>query len=542
MTVSKAPGLALLIATAVVEFGFAQATSLPATEDRPNILFCIADDWSYPHAGAYGCPWVKTPGFDRVAREGVLFTRAYTPNAKCAPSRAIILTGRNSWQLKEACNHNCEFPLEFKVVTEALEEHGYFVAKTGKGWGPGSARDASGQPRALTGKAFDARKTNPPTSAISRTDYAANFADFLASKPKARPWFFWYGSTEPHRGYEFQSGIKLAGKKLSDITWVPPYWPDNEIVRTDLLDYAFEVEHFDQHLRRMLELLEEAGELENTVVIVTSDNGMPFPRVKGQCYELSNHMPLAIMWKKGIPSPGRVVDDFVSFADFAPTFLELAHISPEESGMAPMVGKSLVPILKSDRAGQVDPTRNFVLVGKERHDVGRPHDWGYPIRGIREGDWLYLRNYEPTRWPAGNPETGYLNCDGSPTKTEILHARREGRNIANWQACFGKRPSEELYNVTQDPDCSRNLVDDHPDIARKLAAKMDELLRREGDPRMFGQGDVFEKYPYVDPRARNFYERFMNGEPMRAGWVNPDDFEPRPLDESDSGNEKSSKR
>jgi N-sulfoglucosamine sulfohydrolase len=498
-------------------------------DERPNILFCLADDWSYPHAGAYSCTWVRTPGFDRVAKEGLLFTRAYTPNAKCAPSRSIILTGRNSWQLGEACNHNCEFPPDLKVVTEVLEEHGYFVGKTGKGWGPGRARDANGQPRPLLGKSFDTRTTKPPTSAISRNDYAANFQDFLAEKPHDRPWFFWYGSTEPHRAYEFQSGIKLTGKSLADVKWVPPYWPDNEVVRTDLLDYALEVEYFDHHLQKMLELLEQSGELDNTIVIVTSDNGMPFPRMKGQCYELSNHMPLAIMWKRGIAHPGRVIEDFVSFADFAPTFLELAGVEWEKSGMADFAGRSLMNILKSDRSGQVDPSRTFVLVGKERHDVGRPHDWGYPIRGIREGPWLYLRNYEPTRWPAGNPETGYLNCDGSPTKTEILHARRENRNLANWQACFGKRPPEELYNVVEDPECHHNLIQQHADVAHSLSQKMTELLRQEQDPRMFGQGDIFEKYPYIDPKTQNFYERFMAGEKISAGWVNPDDFESAPI-------------
>jgi len=500
-----------------------------APDQRPNILFCMADDWSYPHASIYGCRWVHTPGFDRVAKDGILFTRAYTPNAKCAPSRSIVLTGRNSWQLKEACNHVCEFPLEFKVVTEVLEEHGYFVGKTGKGWGPGRARDANGRPRPLTGRSFDRRVTKPPTSAISRNDYAANFADFLSACPKDRPWFFWYGSTEPHRAYEFGSGLRLTNKRLTDVDWIPSYWPDNDTVRTDLLDYAYEVEYFDKHLQRMLQILEENGQLDNTVVIVTSDNGMPFPRVKGQCYELSNHMPLAIMWKKGIARPGRVVDDIISFADFAPMFLELAGIDPSQSGMAPISGKSFLNILTTERSGQVDPQRTFVLVGKERHDVGRPHDWGYPIRGILEGDWLYLRNFEPDRWPAGNPETGYLNCDGSPTKTEILHARREGRNVSWWQACFGKRSPEELYNIKEDPDCATNRIADFPDVARRLAEKMEKRLRVEGDPRMFGQGSVFEQYPYADPQTRHFYERFMSGEKLRAGWVNPDDFEPHPL-------------
>ena len=146
---------------------------------KPNILFCIADDASWPHMGAYGCDWVKTPGFDRVARDGLLFNRAYTPNAKCAPSRACILTGRNSWQLEEAANHWCYFPRKFKTYAEALTEHGYHVGYTSKGWAPGIAGEIDGKPRQLTGKPYNNRKTTPPAQYISADDYSANFADFL---------------------------------------------------------------------------------------------------------------------------------------------------------------------------------------------------------------------------------------------------------------------------------------------------------------------------------------------------------------------------
>ena len=303
------------------------AAEVPA---RPNILFAIADDWS-PHAGAYGTKWVNTPAFDRVAREGLLFTHAYTPNAKCAPSRACILTGRNSWQLKEAANHICYFPPEFKGWGEALAEHGWFVGHTLKGWGPGVANDADGKPRLMTGKPFNARKATPPTSEISNNDYAGNFEDFLAAAPAGQPWCFWYGAVEPHRGYEFGSGVAKGGKKLTDIDRVPGMWPDNDTVRNDLLDYGFEVEHFDRHLGRMLESLEKRGLLENTLVVVTGDHGMPFPRSKGNAYEISNHVPLAVMWKGGIIKPGRTVEDYVSFIDLAPTFIELAGLQWAET-------------------------------------------------------------------------------------------------------------------------------------------------------------------------------------------------------------------
>jgi N-sulfoglucosamine sulfohydrolase len=207
-----------------------------ADAPRPNILFAIADDWSYPHAGAYGWQWVKTPAFDRVAREGLMFANAYTPSAKCAPSRASIITGRNSWQLKAAANHVPFFPLEFKSYGEALGEHGYFVGMTNKGWAPGIATNADGKPHELVGRPFDSRNATPPTIGISRNDYAANFADFLDAAPTNQPWCFWYGSAEPHRAYEYGSGVAKGGKQTSEIGRVPGYWPDQETVRNDMLD------------------------------------------------------------------------------------------------------------------------------------------------------------------------------------------------------------------------------------------------------------------------------------------------------------------
>lgn len=501
---------------------------LPAAEPPPNILFAIADDWGYGHASAYGNQWVRTPAFDRVAREGLLFQRAYTPNAKCAPSRACILTGRNSWQLKEAANHICVFPAEFKGFMEALAERGWFTGFTGKGWGPGVAATPGGRPRQMTGRAFQARKATPPAHGIADHDYAANFEDFLAAAPTNRPWVFWYGALEPHRGYEFGSGVAKGGKRLSDVDRVPAFWPDHETVRHDLLDYAFEVEHFDRHLGRMLAALQQRGLLANTLVVVTSDHGPPFPRMKGQAYEAANHVPLAIRWPAGIRASGRVIEDYVSFIDLAPTFIEVAGLDWSGTGMAPTPGRSLAEIFRAERGGVVNPARDHVLLGKERHDVGRPHDWGYPIRGIVKAGRLYLRNFEPGRWPAGNPETGYLNCDGGPTKTLLLEARRQAAADRFWSLNFGRRPAEEFYDLNADPDCVTNLAADpaRRALMLELREQMERGLTAQGDPRMSGLGEVFDEYPYADERTRNFHERFLQGERPPAGWVNPTDFEP----------------
>ena len=494
--------------------------------EKPNILFAIADDASWKHFGAYGCDWVNTPAFDRVAKNGILFTRAYTPNAKCAPSRACILTGRNSWQLEEATNHSPHFPAKFKTYAEALGENGYWVGATAKGWAPGDPGEINGKMRQLAGAKFDEFTTTPLTKGISNSDYARNFEAFLKARPKGMPFCFWYGSREPHRRYEFQSGINKGGKNMADVDGIPSFWPDVDTVRTDMLDYAFEIEYFDSHLQKMLEKLDEIGELENTLVIVTADNGMPFPRIKGQVYEYSNHLPLAIMWPNGIKNPGRIVDDFVNFIDFTPTYLKLAGLTAEQVGMQPVTGRSLTEYFDTDKQGKVFPERNFVLVGKERHDVGRPNDEGYPVRGILTDGFLYLRNFKPDRWPAGNPETGYLNCDGSPTKTYLLDTRRKKGIMEYWQLNFGKRVEEELYNISEDPFCMKNLAGDknYAELKTRLAGEMKQKLTEQNDPRILGNSDIFDNYEYAGA-VRNYYNRYMSGEKVPAGWVNKTDYD-----------------
>lgn len=498
-------------------------------KERPNILFVISDDQSFPHASAYGCTWINTPAFDRVASEGLLFNNGYTPNAKCAPSRSCILTGRNSWQLEEAANHVPYFPAKFKTFPESLKENGYYTGYTGKEWAPGNPGMIDGKRRELVGQPFNEIKLTPPARFMSNIDYAANFEAFLASKPEGEPFFFWYGAQEPHRAYEFMAGVNKGGKQLSDVDEVFSFWPDNDTVRHDLLDYAFEIEYFDSHLDKMLAMLEEKGLLENTIVVVTADNGMPFPRVKGHAFELSNHMPLAMMWPKGIKDPGRVIDDFVSFIDFAPSFLSAAGIPAEKSGMEPIQGIDLLPIFKNKKGSKA---LDYTLIGKERTDLGRPEDHGYPIRGIVTHEYIYLRNYHPERWPAGNPETGYMDTDGSPTKTWILNDRRTNGTSSYWDINFGKRPAEELYNVSNDPECVVNLAEapDYQKIKQELIAKMDGELKAQGDPRQFGNGVIFDTYKYSEDSQINFYERFMSGENVRAGWIQQSDIEKGKLD------------
>ena len=428
------------------------AATLTHADERPNILFAISDDQSWPHASAYGTAWVKTPGFDRVAREGLLFHQAYTPNAKCAPSRACILTGRNSWQLEEAANHMPFFPAKFISYAEALDRKaGYFTGSTGKTWAPGIAEDEEGNRRLLAGKPYSARKAKPPAGKISGNDYAGNFEDFLLdATASGKPWAFWYGSTEPHRAYEWRAGIEKGGKSLDEVDRVPEYWPDNETVRTDMLDYAFEIEHFDAHLLRIIEHLDEKGQLDNTLIVVTSDNGMPFPRGKADMYDYGARMPLAIRWLRAAPG-GRVIHDFTNLIDLAPTFLEAAGLDPHPD----MTGESLLSLLRSDDQGWVDPGRDAAYYGREAHSVyARIGEYrrSYPSRAIRTRDFLYIRNFAPDRWPVGRE---FKDVDPSPTRTYMLEHKSEIPQL--FALAFGKRPEEVdrrfyLYTKARDKD------------------------------------------------------------------------------------------
>jgi arylsulfatase A-like enzyme len=473
------------------------ATVASAQEKRPNILFVIFDDWGYNHAGVYGCDWIKTPNFDRVANEGVRFTNCFTSNPKCSPSRATILTGRNTWQLREAINHMSIFPKGLTVYPDLLEKSGYAIGMTGKGWGPGDF-ESTGYPHNPAGPEFQKFKLKPPYTGIAPVDYVRNFEDFLNQKSKDKPFCFWMGGHEPHRVYEEGSGVR-AGRDLASVK-LPSYLPDRKQVRSDFLDYALEVEWFDAQLGKALAKLEQLGELDNTFIVVTSDNGMPFPRVKGQIYEEDFHLPMAIRWGKHMAG-GRVIGDFINFRDFAPTFMEVAGLRPAPS----MTGHSFLDVLKSGKSGIVDSSRNVMLVGKERHDLGRPHDEGYPVRAIRTLQYLYVRNYEPDRWPAGNPETNFRNVDDGPTKASVTSAYDE-----YFRMSFGKRPAEELYLVEKDPDCMKNLATDpnFASIKNELRERMEKMLKDEGDPRMLGNAAFFDTIEYKGPSTHS-YDNFL---------------------------------
>lgn len=477
--------------------------------ERPNVLIAISDDQSWPHASAYGSKMCRTPSFDRIAREGVLFTHAFAASPGCSPSRAALLTGMNTWQLEHAGTHASYFAPKFVTFADRLSESGYFVGHTGKGWGPGDFATL-GRPHNPSGKAFSAKRT-----AGSARGYVGAFENFLEQRPAGMPFCFWFGSNDPHRGFEQGSGLR-AGKSLEDAE-VPGFLPDAEEVRSDLLDYSLEVERFDDDLGKFVALLEQAGELDRTIIIVTSDNGMSFPRAKANCYEHGIRVPLAIRWG-AIDSTGRTVDDLVGFTDLTATIYDLTDVAPPKETVR-LTGKSLRDILLSDATGSVDASRDAVFAARERHSSSRFNSLGYPQRAMRTRRYLYIRNFKPERWPAGpssryatvtyaddgtvlrstlaGSQQGYHDIDACPT-LQYLVANRSDPAVGRFlDLAVARRPAEELFDVESDPYCLADLANSpsHQELLVSLRDRLDAYLRETGDARLTDQGDVWETYP-----------------------------------------------
>ena len=455
---------------------------------RPNIIFAISDDQGYPYAGAYGTRFVNTPGFDRIAAEGLLFNNVYCAVPQCSPNRACILTGRYLWQIGEAGTHASLFPARLSIFTDLIIEGGYEMGSTGKTWGPGVVDTVNRvKNKTLTGKYY---------SADNEAEYWKEFQKFVREKDPGKPFFFWFGTNDPHRTFDPGSGL-ASGKKLADVV-VPPYLPDCDIVRSDFLDYAVKIERFDGNLVKMIKILEEMGELDNTLIIVTSDNGMPYPRAKGNAYDAGVHVPMAVRWGNRIPA-GHVIDDLISHIDLAPTLLEIADLQsyPE------MEGKSFVDLILHPESANHKPFRESLFYGRERATSARPDNWGYPARTIRTRQYQLVWNMKPDRSPAGDRLNE--NESGAVLQEMIKLKDANPKGMKMYKDAFGLRPEFELYDMISDPWAMVNLAgqSEYRETFDSLFKSLEEQLRRNGDPRMSDQGDIWESYPRF-MRINNF--------------------------------------
>lgn len=459
-------------------------------DDRPNILFCIADDWGWPHASAYANDTVvQTPAFDRVAAEGALFHHAYISSPSCTPSRNAILTGQYHWRLGPGANLWSTLDQELETFPHLLADVGYETGRWRKSWGPGK----------LLGKWADRHPAGP--------EFKGGFGEFLAQRDPGQPFFFWLGASDPHRGYDPGTGVG-SGMNLDDIKLFA-HFPDSEEIRSDVADYYFEVQRFDSDVAAALALLEKIGEADNTIVVITGDHGMPFPRCKSNLYDSGARVPLAIRWPDRV-APQQVFQGFVSLTDLAPTFLAAAGLEPPSA----MTGENLLPaILEGDESA----LRPYVLTGKERHVPSQraPDMGGYPSRALRTPEFLYIRNYTPARGPNGIADWAnaaihgvwFGDTDNGPTKTYIVENRdRDDAHRQAWEWSFGQRPAEELYDLRTDPDQLHNVAADpaYTAVLKEHAERLTHDLAMTGDPRE--NSDIhfdFDAPPYYGKGPRH---------------------------------------
>ncbi|MBL4884147.1 MAG: sulfatase [Planctomycetaceae bacterium] len=506
---------------------------------KPNILFAFADDWGR-HASAYAKidgagtenDVVRTPNFDALAKSGVLFRNAFVNAPSCTPCRSSLLSGQHFWRTgRAAILQGAIWDQSIPTWPFLLQDNGYHIGYTYKVWSPGSPRDAGyGGPKNSyhkSGSQFNsfsqtATRLVESGKSIEQAKQSlgdivrGNIQQFLASKQDDVPFAYWFGPTNVHRKWIKDSGLAIWNIDPDDLIGkLPPFLPDVPEVRQDFADYLGEAQAFDMALGILVEELKKAGEFENTIIAISGDHGPAgFPHGKCNLYDFGTRVPL-VLTGPGI-QPGRVVDDFVSLPDLAPTFLEAGGVQAPEV----MTARTLWPVLKSKSEGLVDKNRTQVFIGRERHvALARAGQLPYPQRAIRTNDYLFVINFRPNRYPLGDhyqldsnstPSIDSLTnntfCtipdeDAGPAKAWLVTHRNDPRWSSYFQNAYGKRPREELFDLKEDPHQMHNVAADlqYQSVVKKLRDQLMQELRSTNDPRLINNGKFFETAPMAGP-------------------------------------------
>lgn len=444
------------------------------TESKVNILFILADDWSYPYAGLYGSKQLNTPNLDAIAAKGTIFTHAFCATPSCTPSRAAILTGKYPHTLGEGANLVGRLDISIPTYVKDLRKSGYKVAYDRKGWAPGDYEKMG--------------YTENPCGDLMSVD------SLLNNLSRNQPFFFWWGTQDPHRNFELHSGA-ASGKNIDSIV-VPAFLPNVPEIRGDVADYLTEIERLDKEVGELISKLDKAKRLDNTVVIITSDNGMPFPHAKANLYDYGTRVPLIITDYRNPKPEKKLNHSFVNLIDLTATFYDLAGLKDKPS----MNSKSVLPVIN----GQSNEHRSEVYLERERHCMCRAelnYYAGYPMRAIRTKEYLYIRNLRPHRWPAGDetiPGTPSIfgDTDGGPTKIYMMDHRHDKNVKELFELGFGLRPGEELYDVNNDPYQIHNIAMDTSvqRVKQELYTKLNTWMVETDDPRLDPSSDLIDSY------------------------------------------------
>jgi N-sulfoglucosamine sulfohydrolase len=421
---------------------FAAAMRTPAkpegTPARPNFLFLVSDDQSVPDLGCYGNSAIHTPNLDAMAGEGMRFESGFVTSPSCSPSRSSIVTGRSAHATGTARLH-APLPANQKTFLEGLKSQGYFTG------------------------AF--RKVHLGDGFWKRWDFEGRhkeFSTFFDARPKDRPFFLHVGFHDPHRPYwPHEYSPPHDPTKVP----VPGFLPDTLAVRKDLAHYYDEIARMDRNVGKILALLERDKLAENTLVIFTSDNGLPFPGAKGTLYDPGLHVPMIARWP-GVIKPGRVSSHLISLIDLAPTWLEAAGLPVPEI----MEGRSFLPLLQ-----EKDYKPREAIYAERNY-----HTHLDLIRCVRTHQYKLIQNFLPER-----PYRPTSDLARSPSWHSIQELRQQAQlNPDIERRLFTKpRPKTEFYDLAQDPGETRNLAEEpaSAETVKQLQLRLSHWMVRTND-------------------------------------------------------------
>ena len=446
--------------------GAVLAISLYAAQ--PNILLLTVDDMSCDSVGVFGSKLANTtPNMDKLASQSLRFAHAHVTVGNCMPCRNVMLSGLYSHNNKVEGFYQVKDP-GWPHLVDLMKRAGYFTGIRGK-----VSHSAPYQPYAWDADLDtlpDGSKghiKDPKSYGISTTDGIAK------AKAAGKPFCLVVNISDPHK--PFWSKAKGGGKdpytpsrifKASEVP-IPGFLFDDPQVREELALYYSSVRRADDCVGQVLAALKASGEADNTVVMFMSDHGMPLPFAKTQLYHHSTHTPWMVRWP-GVTKAGSVdKQHMISAVDFLPTILDITG-APHPKRLD---GRSYLPLLK----GGTQEGRDHVI--KEYNEnAGRSRD---PMRGVQTKKYLYLFN------PWSNGERVFATATtGTVTYRRMVDLASSSKSLSARLDLYKHRVPEELYDVTKDPDCLVNLINQpkHQAELKELRAKLDAWMVRSKDP------------------------------------------------------------
>jgi arylsulfatase A-like enzyme len=434
-----------------------QEVNLP---EKPNILWITCED-QMPTLGCYGDPVSKTPNLDKLAQQSIRFTNAFSTAGVCAPSRATLITGMyqnsigthhmrtlGSSEFRPVPSYSAVIPDYVKCYSEILRENGYYCTNNVK----------------------QDYQFMPPVTAWDESSREAHWKN----RPEGKPFFAIFNITVCH-----ESGMwRNKDHPLivdPDAVSVPPYYPDNEIVRNELARNYSNLYEMDSIAGIFLNELESAGLMDNTIIFFYSDHGGPLPRQKREIYDTGLKVPLIIRFPDQ-QMAGTVVEELVSFVDFAPTLLSLTNVPiPDYMQGQAFLGKQ-----------QSEP-RKYIYAARDRLD-----DEYDMVRGIRDKRFKYFKNFQPEK-PYIMDIEYRMQMD---LMQELIRAHEAGELNDTQELWFAQsKPEEELYDLETDPYELHNLIDDpaYVEKAEELRTELQRWMDDIGDMGFIPEDDMISR-------------------------------------------------